>query len=67
MFWLKPNSQFTTNEGKLYGEFYADTAASLATTLDGVDIAEGSIALDISTGNFYALNSSGEWKQETGT
>lgn len=67
MFWLKPNSQFTTNEGKLYGEFYADTAASLVTTLDGVDIAKGSIALDISTGNFYVLNSSGEWKQETET
>lgn len=67
MFWLKPNSQFTTDDGELYGEFYVDTAANLATTLDGVDIAKGSIALDISTGNYYALNSLGEWKQETGT
>lgn len=61
MFWLKPNSHYTTNDGKLYGEFYADTAEDLATTLDGVDIEKGSIAYVIASGKFYVLNSSGEW------
>ncbi len=61
MFWLKPNSHYTTNDGKLYGEFYADTAEDLATSLDGVDIAKGSIAYVISSGAFYVFNSSGEW------
>lgn len=61
MFWLKPNSHYTTNDGKLYGEFYADTAEDLATSLDGVDIEKGSIAYVIASGKFYVLNSSGEW------
>lgn len=61
MFWLKPNSHYTTNDGKLYGEFYADAAEDLATSLDGVDIEKGSIAYVISSGKFYVFNSSGEW------
>lgn len=61
MFWLKPNSHYTTNDGKLYAEFYADTAEDLATSFDGVDIAKGSIAYVIASGKFYVLNSSGEW------
>lgn len=61
MFWLKPNSHYTTNDGKLYGEFFADTAEDLATSLDGVDIEKGSIAYVIASGKFYVLNSSGEW------
>jgi hypothetical protein len=61
MFWLKPNSHYTTNDGKLYGEFYADTAEDLATSLDGISIAKGSIAYVISSGAFYVFNSSGEW------
>lgn len=61
MFWLKPNSHYTTNDGKLYGEFYADTAEDLATSLDGVDIEKGSIAYVIASGKFYVFNSSGEW------
>ena len=61
MFWLKPNSHYTTNDGKLYGEFYADTAEDLATSLDGVDIEKGSIAYVIASGKFYVLNSSDEW------
>jgi hypothetical protein len=61
MFWLKPNSHYTTNDGKLYGEFYADTVEDLATSLDGVDIEKGSIAYVIASGKFYVLNSSGEW------
>lgn len=61
MFWLKPNSHYTTNDGKLYGEFYADTAEDLATSLDGVDIEKGSITYVTASGNFYVLNSSGEW------
>lgn len=61
MFWLKPNSHYTSNDGKLYGEFYADTAEDLATSLDGVDIEKGSIAYVIASGKFYVLNSSGEW------
>lgn len=61
MFWLKPNSHYTTNDGKLYGDFFANTAEDLATSLDGVDIEKGSIAYVIASGKFYVLNSSGEW------
>ena len=58
----RPNSIVSLGDGtEAYMELNADSAADLATTYEGYDIAAGSICLDISTGNFYVLNGSGNW------
>lgn len=50
-------------------EVDCDTASDLPTVyeLDGRVIGQGSIAWDISTGDFYGLNSSGVWIKQTGS
>lgn len=54
-------------------ELALDSAADLPAAengtviIDGRVAAQGSIAWDISTGDFYGLNSSGEWINQNGT
>lgn len=63
----RPNSIVSLGDRtKAYMELNADSAADLATTYEGYDIAAGSICLDISTGDFYVLNGSGAWVNQTG-
>lgn len=63
----RPNSIVPLGDGtEAYMELNADSAADLATTYEGYDIAAGSICLDISTGDFYVLNGSGTWVTQTG-
>lgn len=63
----RPNSIVSLGDGtEAYMELNADSAADLATTYQGYDIAAGSICLDISTGNFYVLDGSGNWVNQTG-
>lgn len=67
-FWLKPNTQRTMDsDGTMMCELYADETTDLADNLEGVDLAAGSIALVIATGDFYVLNGSGEWVNVTAT
>ena len=42
-------------------EISVSDASELATTSGNYTFVEGSIAWDISTGDFYGLDSSGEW------
>ena len=35
-------------------------------SIDGYHIAQGSLAIDVSTGNRYRINSSGSWKLQSG-
>ena len=67
MFYLKPNSQITMDDEKMFGEFYADAVEDLDDNLEGVDLAKGSIALVIGTGDFYVLDSEGVWQNQTST
>ena len=63
----RPNSIVSLGDGiEAYMELNADSTADLATTYEGYDIAAGSICLDISTGDFYVLNGSGNWVNQTG-
>ena len=58
----RPNSIVSLGDGtEAYMELNADSAADLATTYEGYDIAAGSICLDISTGDFYVLDGNGNW------
>lgn len=63
----RPNSIVSLGDGtEAYMELNADSAADLATTYEGYDIAAGSICLDISTGDFYVLDGGGNWVNQTG-
>ena len=63
----RPNSIVSLGDRtKAYMELNADSAADLAVTYQGYDIAAGSICLDISTGDFYVLNGSGAWINQSG-
>lgn len=50
-------------------ELDIDSASELPTVdaFDGMRLYQGSIAWDISTGDFYGLNSLGEWYKQDGT
>lgn len=62
----RPNSIVSLGDGtEAYMELNADSAADLATTYEGYDIAAGSICLDISTGDFYVLGGNGNWVNQT--
>lgn len=54
---------------KVVIEVDCDTSSDLptATELEGRILAQGSVAWDISTGDFYGLNSSGVWIKQTGS
>lgn len=65
-FWTNPNKRLTTtnqSDGTLevFGDFEADETTDLAATIDGANIAKGSLCLVISTGEFYAMTSAGSW------
>lgn len=63
----RPNSIVSLGDGtEAYMELNADSAADLATTYEGYNIAAGSICLDISTGDFYVLDGRGNWVNQTG-
>ena len=49
-------------------EICADTASDLPTvnSITGCKIAQGSIAWDVSTGDFYGMTSTGEWVNQSG-
>lgn len=49
-------------------EICVDTASDLPTvnSIAGCKIAQGSIAWDISTGDFYGMSSAGEWVNQSG-
>lgn len=45
-------------------EIIVDSASELPTEINGNVLTMGSIAWDISTGDFYALKSNGEWVKQ---
>jgi hypothetical protein len=49
-------------------EICVDTASDLPTvnSITGCMIAQGSIAWDVSTGDFYGMTSTGEWVNQSG-
>ena len=55
-------------EGTNYirAEIAVDSSSDLTTTIGGQVLTAGSIAWDISTGNFYGLDSSGSWHKQGG-
>lgn len=69
-FWSVPNRTRAVdgeNGIELYGDFQADEVSDLATTLDGVTIAAGSIAQIIQTGDFVTLGENGSWYAADGS
>lgn len=65
------NEQFIRFEGErsvVVAELRVDSSDELpdANALSGKTLSQGSLAWDISTGNFYALKSTGEWINQTG-
>ena len=60
--------RFENASSVVIAELRIDTAEELpaADALAGRILAQGSLAWDISTGDFYGLNSSGEWINQTG-
>ena len=64
-FWTNPNKRMTVSASdgtlQIFGDFVADAATDLADTIDDQDIAPGSLALVIETGDFYAMGSDGNW------
>lgn len=66
-FWSVPNRTRAVdgeNGIELYGDFQADEVSDLATTLDGVTIAAGSVAQIIQTDAFVTLGTDGTWYPE---
>lgn len=47
-------------------EIAVDSASELVTEYKGITFTQGSIAWDISTGDFYGLDSSGTWYKQGG-
>jgi len=72
MYSLRPDKVILKYEGKravIIGELNVDSSADLPAydAIPGFILAQGSIAWDISTGDFYGLNSSGVWIKQTGS
>ena len=51
-------------EGILIVEIAVDSAEDLVTAHKGINFTQGSIAWDISTGDFYGLTSTGDWVKQ---
>lgn len=69
-FWAVPNRTRAVdgeNGIELYGDFQADEVSDLATTLDGVTIAAGSVAQIIQTDDFVTLGTDGSWYSADGS
>lgn len=63
-----PNTKIQITDETAYMELFVDSADEL-TGLDsfgGSDLVQGCPALDIATGDIYAIDSTGEWKNQTG-
>lgn len=63
-----PNSKVQITDDTAYMELFVDSADEL-TGLDsfgGSDLVQGCTALDIATGDIYAIDSTGAWKNQTG-
>lgn len=45
-------------------EIAVDSASELVTEYKGIAFTQGSIAWDISTGDFYGLDSNGNWNKQ---
>lgn len=60
--------RFEDERAIVIAEIRVDSSDELpeADALSGRMLAQGSLAWDISTGNFYALKSTGEWVNQTG-
>ncbi len=60
--------RFDNSKSVVLAEICVDTAEELpnANGITGRILVQGSLAWDISTGDFYGLNSSGEWINQTG-
>ena len=60
--------RFDNSKSVVLAEICVDTAEELpnADGITGRILVQGSLAWDISTGDFYGLNSSGEWINQTG-
>ena len=60
--------RFDNGKSVVLAEICVDTAEELpnADGITGRLLVQGSLAWDISTGDFYGLNSSGEWINQTG-
>lgn len=68
-FWSVPNRVVTVtgeNGFEIYGDFQCDAATDLATTLDGVTIAKGSVVqiVQASDPTFLTMGSDGTWYPE---
>lgn len=63
-----PNRIVPIDDESAYMELVADAESDLTnlTEVDGMDIGFGSLCLVIGTGDIWALNSSGTWKNQTG-
>ena len=59
---------FDNSKSVVLAEICVDSAEELpnADGITGRILVQGSLAWDISTGDFYGLNSSGEWINQTG-
>lgn len=63
-----PNTKIQITDETAYMELFVDSADEL-TSLDsfgGSDLVQGCVALDIATGDIYAIDSTGAWKNQTG-
>ena len=63
-----PNTKIQITDETAYMELFVDSADEL-TSLDsfgGSDLVQGCFALDIATGDIYAIDSTGAWKNQTG-
>ena len=70
MYWIRNERFISYSSGRavVLADVEMDSAADLPDVddFDGRTLAKGSIAHDISTGDFYSLNSSGDWINQTG-
>lgn len=70
MNWIRNERFISYSSGRavVLADVEMDSAADLpgADDFDGRTLAKGSIAHDIATGDFYSLNSSGDWINQTG-
>lgn len=70
MYWIRNERFISYISGRavVLADVEMDSAADLPDVddFDGRTLAKGSIAHDISTGDFYSLNSSGDWINQSG-
>ncbi len=51
---------------QIRAEIMVDSSSDLTTTIGAGTLTAGSIAWDVSTGNFYGLDSDGSWHKQGG-